>query len=76
MSSGECVAIGVIRKRELPAGTVGGRIAWHQNPWLRNVSANVSEASALPVMSGTMAVRASPAVSKPADEMASRTIAE
>ena len=60
---GECIDVGdrvrrasVTRRRAVPFGTVGGRIAGTQNPRSRSASASSTAAALSPTMSGWIAV--------------------
>src|SRR5271170_2888054 len=54
MSEVACAADNVIRRRELPAGTVGGLMAPTQNPAAASASAHASARAASPTINGWM----------------------
>src|SRR5579859_3767648 len=54
MSRSECAAVNASLSRDVPAGTVGGRIATARNPWRLRSSAADKAVCAAPNMTGTI----------------------
>ena len=73
-SSARWVAITVSRSRELPSGTVGGRIAWAKTPSRSARSQSAVAVFASPTISGTIWVR-EPPTSRPSAASDSRRVA-
>ena len=55
-SSGACEASDTTRRRELPSGTVGGRIAWANAPRRRAASQSAVAESGAPTTSGMIGI--------------------
>src|SRR3954451_23027029 len=71
-SSRVCEAMTARRRRELPSGTVGGRIAWANTPASSAASVIRVASSAEPTISGMICVE-EPATSKPSRASSSRS---
>src|SRR6516165_6154695 len=72
MSPSSCCAVKAKRKRAVPAGTVGGRIATTRKPLSRRIFDAASAAPLAPTITGTIALSASGRLRAPVNSLALR----